>query len=147
MPWLKDDPILKFLANGRDAELQDFLLWQDPATGRKWWGWKKLKTDGMSDPWWAWSILRLTPFTGKGRSAWILHDAAYSKAMDATPWASLVSPARADADRMGRMAALDDGLDSARAWVAYIVLRIGGWYAWMQHGKENSCRNRRKARK
>lgn len=142
MPWLKDDPILKFLADGRNAELEDFIMWQDPVSKKRWWAWKKMKTDGMSNPFWAWSLLGLTPLTGPGRDAWFLHDAAYSKATDTTVWASLVSPARAAGDRVGRLASQDDGLDVVRAWIVYLALRVGGWAAWMQHGKENSWRRK-----
>lgn len=85
-----------------------------------------------------------TPFTGPFRPAAVVHDALYARAEESSFWRALLSPARAEADRVifeaarCRFVVAEPGktvdrkpASLVRAFIVLAMLRLAGWKAWI----------------
>lgn len=82
-------------------------------------------TDGASVPWWAkWLIPKLA--NPHVTAAAIIHDQLY-----ATRGARFFT--RAQSDSVFRQALCDAGVNSAKAGVMWLAVRLAGWYPWYKN--------------
>ena len=114
----------EWLPDGVNMRLLEPLSYTDNS-GRVWSAPAGFVTDGASIPEVFWSLIG-SPFTGKYRTAAVLHDAAYRT----------LGVAKDDADRMLREASLDLGCPEWLADVIWQGVHLGGVDAYARDQRE-----------
>ncbi len=117
------DVIVKFLEDGRIAELQNDLIFIDPA-GVRWGAPKGAQVDGASIPKGFWSLIG-GPFEGKYRDASIIHD--WFCDQRTRTWQAT--------HRVFYDGMIARGVDPLKAKLMYYAVRWGGprWEARVSH--------------